>query len=69
MTDCFGNPTPGIPPSICDTFADIARYKPIPWADRYAYHQARTDALIGRGDPAIAWAKLRDMNDTLTVGA
>ena len=57
--DCFGNPTPGIPPSISDTFADIQRYKPIPLEQRMKYHRARTDAMIGRGDPERAWGLLR----------
>jgi hypothetical protein len=63
--DCFGNPTPGIPPSIADDFASIVRYAPIPWAQRDAYHMARVDALIGRGDPEIAWSMLCKMKDEL----
>lgn len=59
MPDCFGNPTPGIPPSISDTFYDVKRYAPIPFDQRMEYHHARIDALIGRGDPEIAWGKLR----------
>lgn len=55
MPDCFGNPTPGVPPSISDDFASIQRYAAIPWAQRYAYHVARVDALIGRTDPQHAW--------------
>ena len=69
MTDCFGNPTPGIPPSISDTFSDIQRYKSIPWAQRDAYHRARVDALIGRADPAIAWGKLRRIHLDLRLQA
>lgn len=67
--DCFGNATPGIPPSIADTFADIERYRPIPLSQRLEYHYARTDAMIGRGDPEVAWAKLRLMNLELLLAS
>lgn len=61
-TDCFDNPTPGVPPSISDTFAAIRRYATIPWSQRDDYHRARVDAMIGHGSHADAWDKLREMN-------
>lgn len=60
--DCFGNPTPGIPPSISDTHHDILTYKPIPFEQRMEYHYARVDAMIGRAPADVVWAKLRRMN-------
>lgn len=65
MADCFGNPTPGIPPSISDTYHDIKTYAVVDFDTRYRYHHARTDAMIGRGDPEKAWAILRKMNLTV----
>jgi hypothetical protein len=62
MTDCFGNPTPGIPPSISDTFADIRTYGVVPLDLRMEYHYARTDAMIGRGPAEHAWELLARMN-------
>lgn len=62
MPDCFGNPTPGIPPSIIDDFHSIKRYACVPYEIRDRYHRARTDALIGRGSPDAAWAIMRRMN-------
>ena len=61
-TDCFGNPTPGIPPSISDTFDAIQTYKVVPFETRMEYHYARTDLMIGRGDSERAWALIRKMN-------
>lgn len=60
--DCFGNATPGIPPSISDTFHDIQTYAPIPFDQRMAYHYARTDAMVGRAPVERAWGLLRRMN-------
>lgn len=54
-TDCFGNATPGLPPGIADSHADIARYRSIPFAQRYEYLNARTDAMIGQGSAERAW--------------
>lgn len=62
MSDCFGNPTPGIPPSISDTFADIEHYRHVPVMTRIEYHDARVAAMIGRGDPQYAWMLLRDIH-------
>jgi hypothetical protein len=53
--DCFGNPTPGIPPSISDDFASIERWRHVPFQARLMYHYARTDAMIGRLPVAAAW--------------
>lgn len=60
--DCFGNPTPGVPPSISDTFHDIQRYACVPLDIRMDFHDARVNALIGRESPERAWALMRRMN-------
>ena len=60
--DCFGNPTPGIPPSISDTYHDIQTYKGVPFEQRMEYHYARTNAMIGRGSAELAWGMLRRMH-------
>lgn len=62
-TDCFGNPTPGIPPSISDTFADIQTYRDVPYTLRAEYHRARVNAMIGRGSADDAWALLRRVQE------
>lgn len=64
--DCFGNPTPGIPPAIADTFYDIELFRPIPFAQRYEYMNARTTAMIGQGDPEVAWTLYYRMIDELS---
>jgi hypothetical protein len=61
-TDCFGNPTPGIPGSISDTYADIQVYAVVPLAMRLDYHYARIDALMGRESPERAWNLLAEMD-------
>jgi len=65
MHDCFGSPTPGIPPSISDTFADIQTYKPVPYALKAEYHEARVNAMIGREPADRAWVLLRRINQKL----
>lgn len=63
--DCFGNATPGIPPSIADDFASIDRYRPIPVTRRLDYNDARVTAMIGTGDARVAWDMYHAMNDEL----
>lgn len=60
--DCFGNPTP-FPPGIADTFADIQRYKHIPFDVRYAYLLLRSDAMIGRATLKDAWTAFYELDD------
>jgi len=63
-TDCFGNPSP-YPPGIADCFADIERFRLISFSQRYAYLNARADAMVGSGTIEAAWelywAMVRDL--------
>jgi hypothetical protein len=63
--DCFGNPTPGIPPSISDTHHDITRFRPVPFGRRLEYHYARINALVGRAPADRAWTLYYQMLEVI----